>query len=118
MDIGKRALLTKRSGKTKRLPTADTVSAFLVFRPTASKSPDQASPKKARVTKMSKSPPMPVAILRPSSNASPIIIADCIIKTSKSVAKRPSKIAARLEGVKSTFERKPELRSFTIDMPD
>jgi len=42
MDIGKRALLTKRSGKAKRLPIADTVSPFLVFKPKASKSPDQA----------------------------------------------------------------------------
>ena len=76
MDIGKRALLTKRSGKTKRLPTADTVSAFLVFKPTASKSPDQARAKKARVTKMIKRPPIPVTMFRPSSVANPIIMAD------------------------------------------
>jgi hypothetical protein len=48
MDVGKRALLTKKSGKSKRLPTAATVSALRVFKPTASKSPNQAKSKKAR----------------------------------------------------------------------
>ena len=118
MDVGKRALLTKRSGNAKRLPTADTVSAFRVFKPTASKSPDQARPKKARVTKMSRSPGSPVAIVRPNRAATPIIMADWIISTSRSVNKRPSRIAALLTGVKSSFERNPELKSFTIDMPD
>jgi hypothetical protein len=103
IDVGKRALLIKISGKATKLSIADRVSAFFVFKPKANESPDQASPKKAKVTKMSNSPPTPVAILRPSSIATPIIMADWAMSTSMSLIKRPSKIADLLAGVKSTF---------------
>lgn len=48
MDVGKIALLMKISGNARRLPTAETVSAFRVFNPTASKSPAQARSKEDR----------------------------------------------------------------------
>jgi hypothetical protein len=118
MEVGKRALLIKRSGKAKRLPTADTVSAFFVFKPTESKSPDHARSKNARVTKIRRSPGTPVTMVRPSNSATPIIIPDWIIMTSKSHIKRPSKIAALFAGVRSIFCRKPEFISLTMDIPD
>jgi hypothetical protein len=46
------------------------------------------------------------------------MMVDWIISTSTSVINLPSRIAGLLTGVRSDFCRKPELISFTIDMPD
>jgi hypothetical protein len=44
-ELGKMAELTKMSGKTNTLPTAETVSSLLVLMPRARKKPDRASSK-------------------------------------------------------------------------
>jgi hypothetical protein len=58
--IGNNAELKNSNGKVMTPPIAKTVSALLVFMPNAKEIPDHASPKKASVKKISKTPIIPV----------------------------------------------------------
>jgi len=74
MATGNIAVLTKRSRKPTKLATEERVSGFLVLMPTARNKPDQASPKKTTVTKISRIPESPVTIVTPISIATTIIM--------------------------------------------
>jgi hypothetical protein len=66
-SIGNKAVLRNSSGKVRNPPIANTVSELLVFMPMANEIPDQASPKKAIVKKMSMIPMTPVVTNAPSA---------------------------------------------------
>jgi hypothetical protein len=64
-----------RSGKVVSKPTERVVSAFFVFRATNRDIPDQAIPKRAAKTKISKVPSIPEAMFTPRAKPITRIIA-------------------------------------------
>ena len=115
---GNKAVLRNKSGNVMNPPIANTVSELLVFIPIASEIPDQASPKNAIITKMSRIPITPVFTKAPKAYANPNIMADWTTTLKASLVNRPNRIAGRFTGVTSIFCRKPESMSSTIDVPD
>src|SRR5450759_2741892 len=113
--IGNKAELRNSNGNVMNPPIANTVSELLVLIPIAKEIPDQASPKKAIVKKISRIPTTPVVTKAPKAYANPRIIADCTATLKASLVNRPNKIAGLLTGVTSIFCRYPESISATIE---
>jgi len=69
-------VLINNNGKVRNAAIPKTVSLFFVLSPKARDIPDQAIPKKAMMTSMSRYPGIPVSAEAPNTNARPKIIDD------------------------------------------